>query len=230
MAELGRVAQAAIRSATLLRATPIRSQPCRSLILAGSVSGRNYMSTTSSLRSSKEPARPSPSSATSPAKTQQKSYASSWTTPRTTENIAEIENRKSNNSPYDLPFGLQKGENDDQEPVEFASDLLLDLADIKPKKYGRGEAPTAPQAYLRMVPRTGRTVFVKNNVDVARSFKMLAVQVAQNGLRRDFQMQRFHERPGKKRKRLTSERWRKRFQKGFKATISRVRELTAQGW
>ncbi|KAI0549314.1 hypothetical protein F4679DRAFT_547544 [Xylaria curta] len=232
MAELGRVA---LRSATLLRATPIRSQPCRSLTLAGSVSGRNYMSTTSSLRSSKEPARPSPSSATLPAKTQQRSYASGWPTPsqspRTTENIADIDIRKSS---YDLPFGGKKGkeqEISDQEQSEFASDLLLDLADIKPSKYGaRGKAPTAPQAYLRMVPRTGRTIFVKNNVDVARSFKMLAVQVAQNGLRRDFQMQRFHERPGKKRKRLTSERWRKRFQKGFKATISRVRELTSQGW
>ncbi|KAI1740805.1 hypothetical protein F4680DRAFT_417855 [Xylaria scruposa] len=235
MAEIGRVAQTAIRSATLLRATPIRSQPCRSLILAGSVSGRNYMSTTSSLRSSTEPARPSPSSATLPAKTQQRSYASGWPSPskspRTTENIADIDTRKSS---YDLPFGGQRGDEqgyDDQEQAGFASDIILDLADVKLNKYGaKGEAPTAPQAYLRMVPRTGRTVFVKNNVDVARSFKMLAVQVAQNGLRRDFQMQRFHERPGKKRKRLTSERWRKRFQKGFKATISRVRELTAQGW
>ncbi|KAI1749980.1 hypothetical protein F4782DRAFT_510902 [Xylaria castorea] len=238
MAELGRVAQAAIRSASLLRVTPIRSQPCRSLILASSVSGRKYMSTTPSLRSSSEPARPSSTPATSPAETQQKPHAPAWTNPSrlgrgTTGNIADIYSRKPNVSSYDLPFGGPKGKeqkNDDQEPVEFASDLLLDLADIIPNRFQRGETPAAPQTYLRMVPRTGRTVYVRNNVDVARSFKLLAVQVSQNGLRRDYQAQRFYERPGKKRKRLASDRWRKRFQKGFKATVSRVRELTAQGW
>ncbi|KAJ2971584.1 hypothetical protein NUW58_g9374 [Xylaria curta] len=99
--------------------------------------------------------------------------------------------------------------------------MELDVTDIKQQPQSRAEAPSAPQAYLRMVPRTGRTVYVKNNVDVARSFKLLAQQVAQNGVRRDFYLQRFHERPGKKRKRLRSQRWERRFKKGFKATISR---------
>ncbi|KAI0458609.1 hypothetical protein F5B21DRAFT_500116 [Xylaria acuta] len=231
-----------MRSASLLRATPIRSQPCRSPVLAGSVSvsvsGRNHMSTTSSLRSSNEPTRPTPTLATSPAKTQQNSYTPyNWSNPayRTrgvADNIAGIDVLKPNSSSYDLAFGGQKGkeqETDGQELVEFASDLLLNLTDIAPNKQAR-EALPAPRTYLRMVPRTGRTVYVRNNVDVARSFKLLAVQVSQNLLRRDFQLQRFHERAGKKRKRLLSERWRKRFNRGFKATVSRVRELTAQGW
>ncbi|RYC59402.1 hypothetical protein CHU98_g6811 [Xylaria longipes] len=201
-----------MRSASLLRATPIRSQPCRSLILAGSVS------------------------ATSPTKTQQKFYASgSWTNPArltrgTADNIADI--RKPQSSSYNFPKKKEQETNGQEpvEPMDFASDFL-DFSDINPtKRANREEPPAAPSAHLRMVPRTGRTVYVKNNVDVARSFKLLAVQVSQNGLRRDFQLQRFHERPGKKRKRLRSERWRKRFQKGFKATISRVRELTTQGW
>ena len=67
-------------------------------------------------------------------------------------------------------------------------------------------------------------------VDVARSFRLLSVQVAQNKIRRDFQAQRFHERPGLKRKRLKSERWQRRFKKGFKETVRRVNELVKQGW
>ncbi|KAI0447677.1 hypothetical protein F4803DRAFT_272897 [Xylaria telfairii] len=238
MAEVGRIAQTAMRSASLLRATamPSRCPPCRSLALAGSVAARSHMSTTSSLRSSNEPARPTPAPATpSLAKTHQQSYAS-WADPshtprRTSDSISHI--RTPGSSLDDMPFGGRQAteqKTDDQESIDFATDVILGIADVTPGKRATAELQPAPRAYLRMVPRTGRTVYVKNNVDVARSFKLLAVQVAQNTLRRDFQQQRFHERPGKQRKRLKSERWRKRFQKGFKATVSRVRELTAQGW
>ncbi|KAI3332402.1 hypothetical protein HD806DRAFT_193773 [Xylariaceae sp. AK1471] len=239
MAELGRVAQAAIRSTSLLRTTPIRSQPCHNLALACSISGRNHISTTRSLCSSNEPVKPTSTFPTSPvSRTQQQSYSSSsWTNPSrgvtrgSAGNIADINIRKPNSSSYDLAFGGQKDKKD-KDQVEFASDfdLDLDITDIKPKKSSGINAQLPPRVHLRMVPRTGRTVHVKNNVDVARSFKLLAVQIAQNRLRQDFQSQRFHERPGKKRKRLRSERWQKRFKKGFKATVSRVRELTAQGW
>lgn len=83
---------------------------------------------------------------------------------------------------------------------------------------------------MRLVPRLGRTVSVSKNVDLARSFKLLGMQVVQNKIRQDFQAQRFHERPGLKRKRLKSERWQRRFRKGFKETVKRVKELTKQGW
>ncbi|KAF3356792.1 hypothetical protein VdG1_06215 [Verticillium dahliae VDG1] len=43
-------------------------------------------------------------------------------------------------------------------------------------------------------------------------------------------LQKRHERPGLKRKRLRSERWRARFKIGFAATVSRVQELRNQGW
>ncbi|KAI0469586.1 hypothetical protein F4859DRAFT_135862 [Xylaria cf. heliscus] len=214
-----------------------------------------YMSTTSSLRShsrapsssssssssSHESARPTLASTTapspSPAKADQKSYASfSWaniTRKRGIDGIADIQAPKSPS--YNLAFGGKREkdpETEDQENVEFASDIDINIkiADFKPRKEMGGSALSTPRADIRLVPRTGRTVYVKNNVDVARSFKLLAVQIAQNAVRRDFYAQRFHERPGKKRKRLRSERWQRRFQKGFKATISRVRELTAQGW
>ncbi|KAI8628184.1 hypothetical protein F5Y19DRAFT_144606 [Xylariaceae sp. FL1651] len=231
MAEVGRAIQAAIRSTSLLRTIPARSQLCRSLALAGSISGKREISTTPGLHYSNDPAKSTPQSSTSPvSKTQQQPYSSfSWTNPsRVTraspENIAEI--RKPNSASYDVAFGGQE----QKESVDWASEIDLELTDIKPKRFSGLEAPVAPRPNLRLVPRTGRTVHVKKNVDVARSFKLLAVQVAQNKLRKDFQSQRFHERPGMKRKRLKSERWQRRFRQGFKATVARVRELTAQGW
>ncbi|KAI0432775.1 hypothetical protein F5Y09DRAFT_300889 [Xylaria sp. FL1042] len=240
MAELGRAAQAAMRSTattSLLRTTPIRSQPCRNLALASSLCHRHHLSTTSSLRSSNEPARPTPITATSPLKTQQQSYSSfNWANPshpsrRSVENLADLDILKPKSSSYDLAYGA--GREDDEgnaaDQADFASDLHID--DVKLNKQSKiGVSPNPPRAYVRMVPRTGRTINVGANVDVARSFKLLAVQVGQNRLRRDFYAQRFHERPGKKRKRLSSERWQSRFKKGFKAAISRVRQLTAQGW
>jgi hypothetical protein len=42
--------------------------------------------------------------------------------------------------------------------------------------------------------------------------------------------QRFHERPGLKRKRLRRERWRRRFKDTFKSICKRVTHLTKQGW
>jgi hypothetical protein len=54
--------------------------------------------------------------------------------------------------------------------------------------------------------------------------------VRKNRIKMEVAMQRFHERPGLKRKRLRRERWRKRFKEGFVATIKRVKELRKQGW
>ncbi|KAI1877345.1 hypothetical protein JX265_003353 [Neoarthrinium moseri] len=83
---------------------------------------------------------------------------------------------------------------------------------------------------IRCVPRTGRTIQVSKGADVARSFKLLNMQCTANRVRQDFSRQKFHERGGLKRKRLASERWRRRFKKGFQATCKRVDELRRQGW
>ncbi|KAJ8127939.1 hypothetical protein O1611_g5698 [Lasiodiplodia mahajangana] len=181
------------------------------------------MSTTSILRSPNEPAKPF-------------NWAdpSSRSTRPNLDAIADLEIQNPKSSSFNIAYGGARGGGkgqgkEDQEPVEFASDISLDLTDIETSGRLKNKAPIAPHTYLRMVPRTGRTVYVKNNVDVARSFKMLAMNVSQNKVARDFYLQKFHERPGMKRKRLKSERWRRRFKLGFKATISRVRELTAQG-
>ncbi|WYZ45820.1 hypothetical protein EsH8_IX_000045 [Colletotrichum jinshuiense] len=83
---------------------------------------------------------------------------------------------------------------------------------------------------LRTRPATGRTIHLTTNVDLVKALKQLDFQCRKNKTKRLFQLQRFHERPGKKRKRLNSERWRARFKDGFVATVQRVQELKNQGW
>ncbi|GAW25060.1 putative ribosomal protein s21 protein [Rosellinia necatrix] len=248
-AELGRAAQAAIRSTSLLRAAPIRPQSYRHIALGGTVSGRHHMSTSPDRRSPDQTARPTPVPI-SLSKTQQQHHhhhhqqqqqpsrsASNWASPGARAsgglgNIAGLSPRKLRSSSYDLAFGGAKQSEEETRAREGSDDdsLSIEIADIQPNRHPKIEPPVAPRAQLRLVPRTGRTVYVRHNVDVARSFKLLAIQVAQNGVRRDAKAQRFHERPGAKRKRLKSQRWQKRFNFGFKATIARVRQLTAQGW
>lgn len=67
-------------------------------------------------------------------------------------------------------------------------------------------------------------------VDVATAFRVLRGEVSRTGVARDARMQKFHERPGLRRKRLRGERWRKAFNEGFYAVLERVRELRRQGW
>lgn len=83
---------------------------------------------------------------------------------------------------------------------------------------------------LRLNPSMGRHVSVTATVDVARAFRNVDMNCARNKVRSDASKQRYHERPGLKRKRLVRERWRKRFSEGFKATVTRVKQLKHQGW
>ncbi|KAM0708589.1 hypothetical protein Q7P35_005241 [Cladosporium inversicolor] len=97
----------------------------------------------------------------------------------------------------------------------------------------RSGPPPVPQpAPMKLGPTLGRTVYVDNQrgIDVARAFRSMEIQVGRNSVRRDFNRQRFHERGGTKRKRLHSERWRKRFKLGFQAAVKRVLKMRKQGW
>ena len=86
--------------------------------------------------------------------------------------------------------------------------------------------------YPRLNPSTGRVVELDptRGRDIVRGLGMLGSLMARNKVKRDFNKQRFHERPGLKRKRLKSERWRARFKVEFDATCKRVSELTRKGW
>jgi small subunit ribosomal protein MRP21 len=83
---------------------------------------------------------------------------------------------------------------------------------------------------MRLTPSTGRTVYITPQVDVGKGFRLMEQLVSRNKVKSTFNYQRFHERPGLKRKRLHSLRWRKRFMVGFKAAVNRVKQLKKQGW
>ena len=65
---------------------------------------------------------------------------------------------------------------------------------------------------------------------LGRALAMLSIRLNENRVRQTAREQRFHERKGIKRKRLRSERWRKRFKEGFKGMVAKVRRMRAQGW
>lgn len=85
---------------------------------------------------------------------------------------------------------------------------------------------------VRSRPAVGRAIEVipERGVDVARALRILNISCNHNRVKQDLSRQRFHERPGLKRKRLKSERWRKMFKQSFKATVMRVREMRRKGW
>lgn len=90
--------------------------------------------------------------------------------------------------------------------------------------------PQQPRIPIRAVPSTGRTVHVSGGVNAARAFQMLNQRVIGNRVQNIANRQRFHERPGLKKKRLRMSRWRSRFKTGFRSTVVRVQELVRQGW
>ncbi|KAI4865403.1 hypothetical protein F4820DRAFT_420325 [Hypoxylon rubiginosum] len=219
MAEFCRVVKVAVRSRSLLRPTS-KWSPCSFPVVSASTTPSiRQISTAPILWSIHDRNEARGSSIAKPLtpKPQNQSYsAASWSDPTREARPTKLDEdiKKPDMSLYDDPF---------------APDLDFEIGELSKIK-ATEERPVATRPPLRLVPRTGRSVQVGRNVDVARSFKLLSVQIAQNQVRRDFQAQRFHERAGLKRKRLNSERWRKRFKKGFKACVSRVKELTKQGW
>jgi len=85
---------------------------------------------------------------------------------------------------------------------------------------------------IHLSARTGRSIDVdpsKNN-DLGTRLRQLEMLCTRNRVRADFAKQRFHERPGMKRKRLASSRWRTRFKNEFKKTVHRVQQLRKKGW
>ena len=92
-------------------------------------------------------------------------------------------------------------------------------------------APLLPRL-CRLGPSAGRSVEVDSTkgTNLTVGFQKLDIIVGINGVRRDAKSQRFHERPGLKRKRLKSERWRRKFKDGFRAIVDKVDTMRRQGW
>ena len=94
------------------------------------------------------------------------------------------------------------------------------------------QQPKRAKRTIRSRPTVGRTVEInpEREIDFGRALRTLEIQCAVNRVRADLQRQRFHERPGLKRKRLKSERWRKLFRESFRATVGRVKQMRRKGW
>ncbi|KAF2721410.1 hypothetical protein K431DRAFT_284792 [Polychaeton citri CBS 116435] len=92
--------------------------------------------------------------------------------------------------------------------------------------------PTLTPSPVKLGPSVGRTVNIDpaRGFDASRAFRQLEMNCNRNGVKRHAMRQRFHERPGLKRKRLHSERWRRRFKEGFRETVKMVQRMKRQGW
>ncbi|KAL1296926.1 hypothetical protein AAFC00_004535 [Neodothiora populina] len=111
---------------------------------------------------------------------------------------------------------------------------ISDMLDSKGglARYGKPEPVRIPDPLPAYGPSVGRTVAVDNNrgMDVGRAFRTVDINCARNRVKADFMRQRFHERPGLKRKRLRAERWRRRFKDGFRGMVKMVNAMKKQGW
>lgn len=160
----------------------------------------------------------SPSSPTSTSGTFDDTLRMPWAAPTTTGLRRAQANRAANDASRP---GI----------LETLSDLNL----VSPNSDDLSRVPgmlqeSASGIKYRLRPSVGRTVHLDSRVDLARGLGLLNTRVRVNKIAQDVSKQRFHERPGLKRKRLRSERWRARFKDGFKATCSRVQDLARQGW
>ncbi|QIX01214.1 hypothetical protein AMS68_006731 [Peltaster fructicola] len=88
------------------------------------------------------------------------------------------------------------------------------------------------QAPFKLGPMLGRTIQVDESRgrDVGAAFRMLGALTRRNSIARDSMAQRFHERPGLKRKRLKSQRYRARFKAAFQDMVTRVHTMRKMGW
>lgn len=129
------------------------------------------------------------------------------------------------------------------EPGEIARNMKFPMASTQQQKATAdiqrqlrttspvNQAPRSTRT-VRSRPSVGRTIELdpSKGLDFARGLNLLGATIATNRVRGDRTKQRYHERPGLKRKRLKSERWRRNFKKGFDATVQRVKQMKAQGW
>lgn len=79
-------------------------------------------------------------------------------------------------------------------------------------------------------PSLGRAFEIQTRTDLARGLFQLSKLVRQNKVKHDQKMQRFHERPGVRRKRLQRERWRARFKENFHNAVEKIKTMKRMGW
>ncbi|RPA72717.1 hypothetical protein BJ508DRAFT_419340 [Ascobolus immersus RN42] len=81
----------------------------------------------------------------------------------------------------------------------------------------------------KMGPTAGRSIPVMNG-DLSGAINQMKAAMSKNNVKHDWRAQRFHERPGLKRKRLRRERHRARFKEGFKRMVNVIIGMKAKGY
>ncbi|KAF2877420.1 hypothetical protein BDV95DRAFT_559216 [Massariosphaeria phaeospora] len=122
-----------------------------------------------------------------------------------------------------------------RQPLNFDEMDLPDSTGLPASLRDTPDVPAIPEEekiYPRLNPAYGRTVNLDpgKGRDLVRGLGMLGSLVTRNKIKYDLHIQRYHERPGLKRKRLNSVRWRAKFKIGFRDVVGRVSELTRKGW
>lgn len=122
-------------------------------------------------------------------------------------------------------------------PSQFSlDDMRMDIQGTPAEvlvnfQYSQTIPDSAKRALMKLGPSTGRAVEIGGgSINIERGFQLLNTSCARNQVRSDMVRQKFHERPGMKRKRLLSLRWRKKFKAGFHAAVQRTQVLRRQGW
>lgn len=88
-----------------------------------------------------------------------------------------------------------------------------------------------PPPPVRMDAYMGRAQTVDpDRLPLGRALGYMKQKLMVEQVKATLRAQRFHERPGLRRKRLKSERWRKRFMEGFRHMVVKVKKMKAQGW
>lgn len=82
----------------------------------------------------------------------------------------------------------------------------------------------------KMGPTAGRTVLVAEAGGIQAALTRLNFIMRKNKVWEDVRRQKFHERPGLKRKRLKSSRHRQRFAKAFRNMVGTILEMKGKGY
>jgi len=143
-------------------------------------------------------------------------------------------------SAYDTRPGWTSPRQKPRQPSKPLDSLLFpkaqsgfELSDLSsPENTAVSQPRVLHELNIHLSARTGRTLGVdpNNQTELGLRLRQLDMLVGRNKIRGDHARQKFHERGGLKRKRLASERWRKRFRAGFQRAVTRVQDLRRKGW
>lgn len=179
-------------------------------------------------RNSRQPRPPRESTASMAENSFRASQASQASqTSRTSDYYSQREQRNRSKGSIagtmNFPTEIERSTSEDPNTAQYHDSGLSIHPGGRAKRNGRT---------IRSRPTLGRTVEIdpERGLNFGRALRQLEIQCAKNKVRTDLARQRYHERPGMKRKRLKSQRWRELFKQSFRATVKRVSQMRRKGW